>query len=116
MAEMRDGAEGKLGLTTGTVYSNFFLDSVSLTITDSTGNKVFDQRMFTTVGKYYDTNHCDYIIRSNNHEYDMAHFATPLREFMFTPGESYSYTITAYVGSGDSFVVGEGAFTNGTAQ
>ncbi len=116
MAEMRDGAEGKLGLTTGTVYSNFFLDSVSLTVTDSTGNKVFDQRMFTTVGKYWDTNHCDYIIRVNNHEYDMAHFATPLREFMFTPGESYSYTITAYVGSGDSFVVGEGTFTNGTAQ
>ena len=116
MAEFRDGAEGKLGLTTGSVYSNFFLDSVSLTIADSTGATVFDQRMFTTVSKYYDSNHCDFIIRANNHEYDMAHFATPLREFMFEPGESYTYTITAHVGSGDDFVVGEGSFTNGAAS
>ena len=116
MAELRDGMDGKLGLTTGTVYSNFFLDSVTMTITDSTGAVVFEQKMFTTVGKYWDTNHCDYIIRANNHEYDMAHFATPLREFMFEPGESYSYTITAHVGSGDDFVVGEGSFVNGTAQ
>ena len=115
MAELRDGGEGKLGLTTGTVYSNFFLDSVTMNIQDSTGETVFNQRMFTTVAKHFDTNHTDTKIRVNNHEYDMAYFATPLREFMFELGEQYHVTITAQVGSGDVFTVREFDFTNGSA-
>lgn len=116
MAELRGGLNGKLGLTTGTVYSNFFLDSVEMIIVDSDGQEVFNKRMFTTVSKLYDdSNHLDLVIRQNNHEYDLGHFAVPLQKVMFEPGESYHCTVTAYVGSGDSFVVKEFNFTNGIA-
>lgn len=115
-AYLLDGVEGKAGLTTGTVYSNFFLDSVTMTIEDSTGAVVFEQRMFTTVGKQFDSNATDTVIRVNNHEYDLASFATPLREFMFELGEEYHCTITAHVGSGDDFVVKDYTFVNGTAH
>lgn len=114
-ATLVDGVEGKPGLTTGVVESNFFLDSVTMTITDSTGKVVFDQRMFTTVGKQFDTNATDTVIRVNNHEYDLAHFATPLREFMFELGQTYHCTITAHLGSGDDIVVKDYSFVNGTA-
>ena len=78
MAELRGGLNGKLGLTTGTVYSNFFLDSVEMIIVDSDGQEVFNKRMFTTVSKLYDdSNHLDLVIRQNNHEYDLGHFAVP---------------------------------------
>lgn len=117
MAEMQGGAEGKLGLTTGTVYSNFFLDSVEMVITDAEGAEVFNHRMFTTVSKYWDDGaRTDLIIRMNNHEYDMGHFAAPLQNVMFELGEEYHCVITAHVGGERTFVVKEFTFTNGTAQ
>ena len=117
MAELRGGLDGKLGLTTGTVYSNFFLDSVEMIIVDSNGQEVFNKRMFTTVSKLYDdSNHLDLVIRQNNHEYDLGHFAVPLQKVMLEPGETYHCTITAYVASEDEFVVKDFSFTNGTAS
>lgn len=115
MAELRDGTDGKPGMTTGTVYSNFFLDSVSLTVTDSKGNTVFDHRIFTTVSKYWDdATRLDLWIRRDMHEYDLGGFAVPLQETVFQKGETYSYTVTAHVGSGDAFTVKEGSFTHGS--
>lgn len=116
MAELRDGIDGKYGMTTGTVYSNFFLDSVSLTVTDENGDPVFDHRIFTTVSRYWDDSaRADLWIRRDLHEYDLGHLAVPLQNVGFEMDKTYSYTITAHVGSGDSFVVKEGSFTQGQA-
>ena len=115
MAEIRNEVDGKFGMTTGSVYSNFFLDSVSLTITDNAGNTVFDHRLFTTVSHYWDDGaRLDLWLRSDQHEYDLGHFAVPLQETAFQTGKTYNYTITAHVGSGDDFVVKEGSFTQGS--
>lgn len=114
-AYLENGVEGKAGMSTGVVRSNFYLDFVDLVVLDSEGNEAFNQRMFTTVGKSADNNN-NVLVRRNVQEFDLARFATPLREFMFELGESYTYTLTAHLGSGDDFVVGEGSFTNGSAQ
>ena len=117
MAELRDGVDGKLGLTTGTIYSNFFLDSVQMVITDEGGKEVFNNRMFTTVSRYWDEGlRGSLVARRNNHDYDLANFATPLQNVMFELDETYHCVITAHVGSGDAFVVKDFSFTNGTAQ
>ena len=117
MAELRNGVEGKFGMTTGSVYSNFFLDSVNLVITDDAGNTVFDHVQFTTVSHYRDDGaRQDLWIRRDMHEYDLGHLAVPLQNVVFQNGKTYNYTITAHVGSGDDFVVKEGSFTQGSAQ
>lgn len=112
-ATITDGAEGKLALTTGIVSSNFFLDSVRMVITDANGESVMDHTMFTTVGKYYDERHCDALIRSNNHFYDLGGFAQPLSKVVFKMGQTYDVSIIANLGSGDKIPVKEFSFTQG---
>ena len=113
-AHLENGVEGKAGMTTGVVRSNFYLDYVDLVVIDDSGEEVFNHRIFTTVGKTTDSNN-NVLIRRNIHEFDLARFATPLQEFMFELGQTYHYTLTANLGSGDAFVVHEGNFTNGAA-
>ena len=110
VAELVDGADGREGLISGTVTSNYFLDSVTMLITDAEGREVLNHRVFTTVGKYedeYSTEH----LRELNTEYDMAHFATILQGISFQYGEKYHATITAHISTGDDFVVREFDFT-----
>ena len=117
MAELQGGTEGKAGLTTGVVYSNFYLDSVDMVITDAEGNEVFNHQMFTTASKYWDDGtRGDFVYRFNNHEYDLGHFAAPLQNVMFELGEEYHCVITAHVGGEQLFVVKDFTFTNGTTQ
>ena len=109
-AELVDGADGREGLISGTVTSNYFLDSVTMVIADAEGREVLNHRVFTTVGKYedeYSTEH----LRELNTEYDMAHFATILQGISFQYGEKYHATITAHISTGDDFVVREFDFT-----
>ncbi len=117
MAELQGGVDGKPGLTTGIVYSNFFLDSVEMVITDSEGAEVFHKSMFTTVSRVLDDgDRGDLVVRVINHEYDLGHFATPLQNVMFELGKEYHCVITAHVGGERLFVVKDFTFTNGTAQ
>ena len=117
MGDLSVAVDGKPGLTTGIVYSNFFLDSVGMVITDSEGKEVFNHRMFTTVSKYWDDGgRTDLVIRMNNHKYDLGHFAAPLQNVMFELGKEYHCVITAHVGGERTFVVKDFTFTNGTAQ
>lgn len=109
-AELKDGAEGRMGLVTGNVTANYFLDSVSMEITDESGKAVFSKIMFTTVGKTKDANSNDTLIRSVNMEYDLAHFAVPLRETQFDAASSYHCVITANLATGDSIVVKDYTF------
>ena len=111
--ELIGSVDGKLGMITGTVKANYFLDYVDLKIVDDRGNVVMDHRMFTTVGRYYDHNFNDSIIRNYLDNYDLGHFASPLQNVALEPGTTYSYTITAYLATDDVFTVKEGSFVNG---
>lgn len=109
-AALEGGADGRDGLISGTVTSNYFLDSVTLCVTDADGKAVFDHTLFTTVGKYKDEYSTE-PLRELITQYDMAHFATPLQGVYFEPGKTYHVTVTAHVSSGDDFVVREFDFT-----
>ena len=109
-AALEGGADGRDGLISGTVTSNYFLDSVTLCVTDDAGSTVFDHTLFTTVGKYKDEYSTE-PLRELITQYDMAHFATPLQGVYFEAGKTYHATVTAHISSGDDFVVREFDFT-----
>lgn len=111
--ELTGSVDGKLGMVTGTVKANYYLDYVDLKITDDQGNVVMDHRMFTTVGRYYDHNFNDSIIRNYCDTYDLGHFASPLQNVALEKGRTYSYTVSASLATGDTFLLKEGSFTNG---
>jgi len=108
-AELIGGAEGKMGMVTGTVKTNYYLDYVDLVITDSEGNEVFNHRMFPGAHRRRDSN--SQIVRMYIDDMDLALFVAPLAECMFTPGQTYHYSITATNSPGDSFELKTGSFT-----
>ena len=111
--ELTGSVDGKLGMITGTVKANYYLDYVRLQITDDQGNVVMDHRMFPTVGRYYDHNFNDVIIRNYKDDFDMGHFASPLQNVALEKGRTYSYTVSASLATEDTFLLKEGSFTNG---
>lgn len=112
-AKLEDGCEGYAGIFTGTVRSNYHLDSVTLKITDETGATVLEHPMFTTVqknsdygGGYFGTRlYCDFM--------DLSTFAVVMSHMPLEQGGSYSYTLTADLATFDHIVVHEGSFTYG---
>ena len=106
-------APGKAGLTTGYIKANYYLDAVTLKITDSQGNVVFNHKMYTTAARRAETSDNDQIMRNYRDDYDMAYFATPLQKLQLEIGETYSYSITARLGTYDEIVVKEDSFVNG---
>lgn len=113
--KMLDDAAGQLGLTVGTVKANYFLDAVEMKITDSKGNLVLDKMMFPKAGKPQDAN-TKLSSLSYIDSYDMVNFATPLQEVQFAKGETYSYTVTAHLATGDVLEVKADSFVFGSAQ
>jgi len=107
--ELLGGAEGKLGMVTGTVKTNYNLDYVDLVICDENGNEVFNHRMWPTLGRSGDSS--DAMRRFYEEEFDLGRFATPLAKTYFAPGETYTYKISATNTPGDTFLVKEGSFT-----
>ena len=114
---MDGGLDGYLGLTTGVVRSNYFLDGVTMVITDSQGNEVFNHTLFSTASRFFDDQKRDndWELKPNMHELDMAHFATPLSEILFTLGETYNVTLTAILPAEERVPVKEFSFTYGQA-
>ena len=112
-AQLLNAEEGKWGMITGTVKTNYYLEYVELVITDSEGNEIFNHLMFANLG------HAKDVSRSYNRlycdEFDMARFAVPLSQINFQTGETYHYTISATNAPGDTFIVHEGNFTQGNA-
>ena len=106
---------GKFGMTTGTITANYFLDSVVLQITDSKGKVAMEHTYFTTVNKFYDDNSNDNGIRNYNQEFNMANFAAALQNVQLEIGETYSYTVTARLSTGDNILVKTDSFVNGQA-
>ena len=109
--ELIGGAEGKMGMVTGTVKTNYYLDYVDLLITDDQGNEVLKHRMFPGVGRTGDTS--DAMRRFYIDEFDLGRFATVLGGINFQPGVTYSYQITATNSPGDTFTVKEASFVIG---
>ena len=109
--ELIGGAEGKMGLVTGTVKTNYNLDYVDLVICDEQGNEIFNHRMWPTLGRTGDSS--DAMRRFYEDEFDLGRFATPLAKTYFESGKTYSYKITAVNTPGDEFLVKEGSFTQG---
>ena len=112
---MLDSPAGKMGMTVGTVKGNYFLESVTLNIKDAEGNVVLNKVNFPKAGKFDDgntkaTSLC-YI-----DSYDMAYFCAALQSVSFEPGQTYHYTVTAHLATGDDFVVKEDSFVQGGAQ
>ena len=105
---------GRVGLTTGTVKTNFHIEQVQMVITDSKGDEVFNHVMFPSVGCANDSS--DLHSRSYIDTYDMGRFATPLSQVFFELGETYHYSISVSITPGDTFTVHESSFTYGSAE
>jgi len=108
-ASLENGMDGKAGLTAGTVVSNWFLNSVSMVITDSTSAEVINHEMFATAGRYEDRNSWEQL-RYLTKDFNMAHFAQALQGTYFDPAEEYHCVITAHLGNGDAIVVKDFSF------
>lgn len=110
-----DGADGFLGMTVGTVKANYFLDAVELKVMDSEGNLVVDRMLFPKAGK---PQHANTRLSSLSYidNYDMANFCTPLQNITFQKGETYTYTVSGYLATGDVFELKTDSFIYGSAS
>ena len=112
--EFTGGAEGKMGMITGTVKTNYQLDYVTLTVTDSQGKEVLDHPVFVTAQKTNDYGGNYYTSRAYTDSMAMADFAAILSRTQFEQGQTYSYTVTASLATFDNVVVHEGSFQYGS--
>lgn len=110
-AKMVDGGEGKLGLFTGIVESNYRINSVTLDITDADGGEFWNHTIFAGVGKF-DVEGTDLAMRRVIREFDMAAFSTLLQDVAFQKGGSYHGTVTVLLSSSDEITVSEFDFVN----
>ena len=110
-------AEGYTGMFTGEVKANYHLEAVTLTVTDSQGKEAFKHTMWVAAERSseYNSNR-DNGIRNYHEKFNMAKFAVPLQYAAFALGESYSYTISAYIATGETFDLATGSFVYGSAQ
>lgn len=109
-ASIVDDADGRLGLTTGVVTSNFYVDSVTMLITDEQGNEVMNKKMFTRVEKITDYDEIGMYERYFVNEFDLANFTSSVQELTLESGATYNVTITANLMTFDQIVVKDYSF------
>ena len=109
-AEIVDGMDGLLGLTTGIVTSNFYVDSVTMVISDEQGNEVMNKKLFTRVEKITDYDDIGMFERFFVNEYDLANFTNAILELELESGKTYNATITANLMTFDQIVVKDYSF------
>lgn len=109
-AHIEEGMDGILGLTTGIVTSNFYVDSVTMVITDDQGNEVMNKKMFTRVEKITDYDEIGMYERYFVNEYDLANFTSAILELGLESGKTYNATITANLMTFDHIVVKDYSF------
>ena len=112
-ATIEGGCGGYAGMLTGMVKANYFLDCVTLKITDSQGNVVLEHPLFTTSVKESDYGNNYFTARCYTDSLSMTDFAVVLSRVTFEKGQTYFYTVTANLGTYDDIVVGESSFTFG---
>jgi len=115
--ELQGRLDGYAGMFSGKVDANYRMDSVVLNVTNSEGEEVYNETMFVTPEKFYDEedsntgNQKAYI-----NEFYMANFGVAVKDMEFTEGETYNYTVTARLYTGDNVVVNESSFCYGEAS
>ncbi len=109
-ATLEGGVEGRSGLTTGVVMSNYFMDSVEMVITDAQGRQVFAHKMFANVDKTSDTGHDENVVKILVKDFNLARFAPALKGLALDPNGKYHCVITANLLTGDSLVVKDYTF------
>ena len=112
-ATIEGGCGGYAGMLTGMVKANYFLDCVTLKITDSQGQVVLDHPLFTTSVKESDYGNNYFTARCYTDSLSMTDFAVVLSRLTFEKGETYFYTVTANLGTMDDILVNESSFTFG---
>lgn len=109
------GIEGRGGMTVGEIQSNYNIDTVTLQIVDSQGDVAFDHTLNPNAMYRSDFGCTDMGIRNVAKNFHLSKFATPLSYADLELGESYTYTISTLLSTGDVIVLTEGNFTNGSA-
>jgi len=101
-------------LTTGTIKGNYFLESVTLVITDSEGNEILNKYISPKAGKY---NRGNTRLTSLTYQdsYDLSQNMTYLQDVMFVPGETYTYTISAHLACDEDFLLKTDSFVQAGA-
>ena len=112
-ATLEGACDGYVGMISGTVKSNYNIDSVYLAITDSAGNEILNHPMWVSMVKTEDWGGNAMNTRSLNTEYDLSNFAIILSGLTLEKGETYSYSVTAGLSTFDHIVVHESTFVYG---
>ena len=112
-ATLEGACDGYVGMISGTVKSNYNIDSVYLAITDSAGNEILNHPMWVSMVKTEDWGGNAMNTRSLNLEYDLSNFAIILSGLTLEKGQTYSYSITAGLSTFDHIVVHESSFVYG---
>ena len=105
--------DGKMGMVNGVATANYYLDSGVLEIKDSQGNVVLYHEVFPSVEKYRVMSCSDSGMRNYNDTFDLSRFTSILQTVQFESGETYHYTVTIRLATGDNFVVKDDTFVNG---
>lgn len=95
---------GKAYLTTGTVESNYRLDSVTIKIYDEADNVVWEQTLFTAINKYA-TKKSNYNGRETIREFNLAAFAAHIGEMELEAGKTYTYELSAVPANDEEFIL-----------
>lgn len=95
---------GKAYMTTGTVESNYRLDSVTIKIYDEADNVVWEQTLFTAINKYA-TKNSNYNGRETIRSFNLATFAAHIGEMELEPGKTYTYELSAVPGTDEEFIL-----------
>lgn len=114
--KLEGGCEGYAGMFTGMVKANYRINGVTLKITDSKGEVVLDRPMWTSVDHQADFGSNAITNRMLIMEHDMGRFTSWLQELAFEKGETYSYTVTASIATGDKVELLSSSFIYGQAQ
>lgn len=109
-AHLEGGMEGFYGLMTGVVKSNFYLNNVTMVITDADGNEVFNKKMFSRVDKLMVYDGLGMRTRQLVMEYDLAGFTESVMQLQLDPQQTYRCVITAGLHTGDRIVVKDYTF------
>lgn len=95
---------GKAYMTTGTVESNYRLDSVTIKIYDEADNVVWEQTLFTAINKYA-TKKSNYNGRETLRTFNLATFAAHIGEMELEEGKTYTYELSAVPATDEVFVL-----------
>ena len=95
---------GKAYMTTGTVESNYRLDSVTIKIYDEADNVVWEQTMFTAINKYA-TKNSNYNGRETLRTFNLATFAAHIGQMELEAGKTYTYELSAVPGTDEVFIL-----------